>query len=220
MGARTYRLPAIITLKKLVALGEGPTLEFKRKATFPEKIVREMIAFANTAGGTVLIGVSDDGTIPGVKFPEEDSFILKKALKAYCLPNIDFNEEIMQVAPQRFVIRYDVSPGFRKPYSLKVNGRMETFIRVGDKTMKASHEMRQILKKRNTKRGTWFTYGEHEKRLFAYLALHPSITVKEFSKISQLSRFNASRKLVRLVLANVLKITPTERGDKFETIFP
>ena len=57
-------------LRRLVSQGEGQHLEFKRKASFPEKIVRELIAFANTEGGTLLIGVDDDKSIPGVKFPE------------------------------------------------------------------------------------------------------------------------------------------------------
>ena len=50
-------------LKILVSQGEGASLEFKRKASFPEKIVREMIAFANTKGGIVLIGIGDDGSL-------------------------------------------------------------------------------------------------------------------------------------------------------------
>jgi predicted HTH transcriptional regulator len=59
-------------LRKLAIQGEGIQLEFKRKATHPEKVVREMIAFANTHGGTVLIGVDDDGSLVGVKYPEDE----------------------------------------------------------------------------------------------------------------------------------------------------
>ncbi|MFM8913049.1 MAG: helix-turn-helix domain-containing protein, partial [Flammeovirgaceae bacterium] len=59
----------LFELKKLVFEGEGLQLEFKRKASYPEKIVRDLIAFANTEGGTLLVGVDDDKTIPGVKYP-------------------------------------------------------------------------------------------------------------------------------------------------------
>ena len=67
-------------LKLLVSQGESASLEFKRKAAFPEKIVREMIAFANTKGGIVLIGIGDDGTMPGLKHPEDDLHVMKQAL--------------------------------------------------------------------------------------------------------------------------------------------
>ncbi|MEQ8573732.1 MAG: ATP-binding protein, partial [Fulvivirga sp.] len=46
-------------LKRLVSQGESETLEFKRKVAHPEKIVKEIVAFANTKGGKLLIGVSD-----------------------------------------------------------------------------------------------------------------------------------------------------------------
>jgi predicted HTH transcriptional regulator len=49
----------------LVRKGEGATLEFKLKSNHPEKIVREVVAFANSQGGLLLIGVGDDKSIPG-----------------------------------------------------------------------------------------------------------------------------------------------------------
>ncbi len=51
-------------LSDLVALGEGFTIEFKR--AFTADLARELCAFANATGGTVLIGVADDGEIVGV----------------------------------------------------------------------------------------------------------------------------------------------------------
>ena len=50
-------------LNQLASLGEGPSLEFKRKVPRPERIAKEVIAFANTRGGRLLLGVDDDGTI-------------------------------------------------------------------------------------------------------------------------------------------------------------
>jgi hypothetical protein len=51
--------------------------------------------------------------------------------------------------------------------------------------------------------------------LMEYLDQHHTITLKEFTKLSGLKRFIASRKLILLVLADVLKITPHEKGDVF-----
>ena len=68
-------------LRLLVSHGEGASLEFKRKATFPEKIVREMIAFANTKGGILLIGIGDDGSLAGLKHPEDELHVMTEALK-------------------------------------------------------------------------------------------------------------------------------------------
>ena len=52
-------------LHNLIALGEGFSTEFKRSGT--SNLGRELCAFANAMGGTVLIGVTDKGEIVGVK---------------------------------------------------------------------------------------------------------------------------------------------------------
>ena len=51
-------------LSNLVALGEGFTTEFKRSGT--SGLGREICAFANATGGTILLGVTDDGEVCGV----------------------------------------------------------------------------------------------------------------------------------------------------------
>ena len=55
-----YDEEKVVHLRRLVSQGEGQHLEFKRKASYPDKIVRELIAFANSQGGTLLVGVDDD----------------------------------------------------------------------------------------------------------------------------------------------------------------
>ena len=46
-------------LDDLLTRPEGKTLEFKRDFSSPDRIIRTLVAFANTAGGTVLVGVED-----------------------------------------------------------------------------------------------------------------------------------------------------------------
>jgi ATP-dependent DNA helicase RecG len=52
-------------LKLLIAEGEGLTVEFKEQYT--AKIDRDIVAFANTKGGYILLGVADNGKITGQK---------------------------------------------------------------------------------------------------------------------------------------------------------
>lgn len=205
-------------LRKLVAHGEGLTLEFKRKASFPEKIVREMIAFANTKGGILLIGIGDDGSIPGLKHPEDDSHVLQLALKK-CKPAIVHTESFIPIGNGRTVIQYEIPESKKKPHALVNGQRQESFVRVEDKSIQASREMREIVKRSQLKRDIRFHYGEHERLLMQYLDSNANITLKKFSELSGLKKFYASRKLVLLVLADVLRITPHERGDLYSLAF-
>ncbi len=49
-----------------IALGEDSTRQFKADIKNVESLAAEMAAFANTNGGTIFIGVADDGTTPGL----------------------------------------------------------------------------------------------------------------------------------------------------------
>jgi len=51
-------------VEAMIDQGEGPQVEFKRE--FTTEIDRTLAAFANTQGGTVLIGVDDEANVLGV----------------------------------------------------------------------------------------------------------------------------------------------------------
>ncbi|HYI76226.1 MAG TPA: ATP-binding protein [Chryseolinea sp.] len=202
-------------LKFLVSQGEGATLEFKRKATFPEKIIREMIAFANTKGGILLIGIGDDGSLAGLKYPEEELHVMTEALKKV-RPSLQYNITLVPIAQSRTVIQYEIPESKRKPHYLLDERKIkESFVRVDDKSIKASRELREIVKRGQRMKDIRFHFGEHEKFLMQYLDEKKAITLKEFIALSGLKRLYASRKLILLVLANVLKIIPHEKGDLY-----
>lgn len=206
-------------LRKLVSGGEGFHLEFKRKATFPEKIVREMIAFANSGGGILLLGIGDDGTIPGLKHPEDESHVVRDALKK-CRPPLPVTETFVPIGKNRSVIQYEITESKRKPhYFVHSDQLKESYVRVDDKSIRASREMREIAKRSQRQKDIRFHYGEYEQLLMRYLDQHHTITLKQFTELSGLKRFIASRKLILLVLADVLRITPHEKGDIFSVAF-
>ena len=207
----------LFDIRKLVLEGEGQHLEFKRKAAHPEKIVREFIAFANTDGGTLLIGVDDDGSIPGVKYPEEEIHVITAALQQTCRPLLVYQESVLPISENRSVIRYDISPS-EKLHFLNLDNKRETFVRVQDMSIKASAEMQEIIRRSKKKRDVRFVFGDAEKNLMGYLEQNPNITLQQYMKFSGLNRFLASRKLILLVLASVLKITASEKGDLYSRV--
>jgi len=199
-------------LKKLISKGESLQLEFKRKAAHPEKIVREMIAFANTRGGTLLVGVGDDLSLPGLKHPEDDAHVIQQELRR-CKPPLPISETFVPIGNGRCVILYEIEESQRKPHYYHTENSKQAFIRVNDQSIRASREMREIVRRSRRGRDIQFTYGTHEQFLMKYLDEHGTITLKDFVAHSGLKKFYASRKLILLVLADVLKVTPHEKGD-------
>ncbi len=212
----TVDLAQIQALKKLVNSGEGYHLEFKRKAAHPDKIAKELIAFANSDGGTMLIGVDDDKSIPGLKYPEEESHAIRNILEKHCRPKLVFTERVIRLSEKHFVLHLDIPKSTRSPHYFVVSqDRKDAFIRFEDKCMRASREMREIIRRSRSKNGVKFTYGDKEDQLIKYLHQTSSISLDEFKKMATLNRSTASKKLVLLVLGHVLKITPTEKGDLY-----
>jgi hypothetical protein len=78
--------------------------------------------------------------------------------------------------------------------------------------------MEEIIRRSKKKRDIHFSFGDQEKSLMQYLDNHRSITLADYRKFSGLNRFQASRKLILLVLANVLRITASEKGDLYSRV--
>ena len=60
------------TAEQLLQQPEGKTLEFKRDLSSPRNLLKTLVAFANSAGGRLVIGVDDDRKLVGVSDPLDD----------------------------------------------------------------------------------------------------------------------------------------------------
>lgn len=201
-------------LKNLVRQGEGTSLEFKLKATHPEKIIREIVAFANSKGGKLLVGVNDDKTIPGLKFVDEEEYILVRAIERNCFPPIDYDLERIAITDERDVLVFTIPKSQKKPHFVQLENEenKRAYVRVRDRSVQASREVKQILRRENED-GIKFTYGDKEKVLMIYLSENQKITIEKFAEIAKIPPRSAAHTLVLLVLSNVLKIQPDEIMD-------
>jgi predicted HTH transcriptional regulator len=207
-----------MTLQEVRALagkGEGLKIEFKKKASYPEKIVREFVALANTAGGDLLIGVDDDGTVSGQRFIEEEVFVMENAIRELIFPPLEYEVFVLKLNEKKGVAIFKIQICPSRPHYLKENEKKQAFIRVADRSVQASREVWEILRRGRVPKDTVFTYGRKEEILMKALEETGKITLKEFSKVANLPRFMASKTLVKLVLANVLQIHPQESEDYF-----
>ncbi len=208
-------------IKRLVYRGEGDLVEFKHKVSHPEKVIREVVAFANAKGGHLIIGVDDNGTISGLKYAEDDHFLLNKAIDELCSPQIKYSSEIIPISEKRAIIHYYIYEGEEKPYYafLRKNHRFgKAFVRVQDRSIQASPEIRKILKLTQRSAGSHIEYGNHEQALFNYLKDHDDITINKYREVTGLQKKEASELFIRLVLANLLKIIPGEKEDLFVAV--
>lgn len=203
-------------LKELVKKGEGEQVEFKLKSNHPEKIVREIVAFANTGGGKLLVGVGDDKSIKGLKDADEDEYTLTKAIDKYIFPKINYRTEKIPITPDRDVLLLTIHRSVDKPhYVVDSTGNRQAYIRVDDKSIQASREMKEIMRRGRGERDIRFQYGEKEQKLMKLLDEKESVTVDLFAAFAGIPRKIASNTLVVMVLARILEVHPQEMIDRF-----
>jgi len=91
-------------------------------------------------------------------------------------------------------------------------------IRVNDKSIQASKEMVRIMKAEADNLALKkYTIGNNEKKVFEYLAINETISVKELSNLVNISERRASRTLVKLVRAKLLAIHTKDNGEEYFT---
>jgi predicted HTH transcriptional regulator len=200
----------------LIEEGEGFEVEFKRKVSTPEKIARAMIAFANTKGGHILFGVDDDGSIVGVESEKSEMELIREAGTIFCQPPLEPFIDIVAFDGLDVIVAY-VSESNMKPHvftgTVRQSDETRVFIRVNDNTVMASKEVVKILRDEHPDSPPMkIEIGDNEKRLFGYLDEHERITAREFSSLVNISERRASRILVSLVRAGVIRIHTRETG--------
>lgn len=201
--------------------GEGFTIEFKRRISSPEKIARTIISLANTKGGTILFGVDDDGSIVGVESEKSEIELIEIAGKEFSDPPISTEIEIVPFDGRDVIVCYIPESRTKPHYFLGAKDRDDhentrVYIRVNDKTVMASREVVKILQNENPDGPPLkVAIGNNEKQLFQYLEDRERISVREFGRLVNISDRRASRILVQLVRAGVIRIHTHEKEEYF-----
>ncbi|HVW12679.1 MAG TPA: ATP-binding protein [Mucilaginibacter sp.] len=202
-------------VKKLIFEGESVTLDFKKTITSCEKIARTMTAFANNKGGRLLIGVADDGSIKGVKAEDEERYMITKAAQMFIKPAIEPRFEEIYV-DDKLVLMVEIPESYTKPhYGLAEDGKWWVYVRVKDKSVLASKIVVEVLKHSADDQGVLIEYSASEKALLEYLQKMDRINVREYCKLQKLSRRNAQRIIVNMVLSGVIRVHTTEKEEYY-----
>ncbi|WP_277632254.1 helix-turn-helix domain-containing protein [Avrilella dinanensis] len=99
-------------LWNIIKQGESDTLEFK--TSFSDEVIISLVAFANTKGGTVCIGVSDKGVIKGVDLGKEtiQNWIneVKSKTATVVIPEVEVIQELDKTVVLLKVQEYPIKP--------------------------------------------------------------------------------------------------------------
>jgi predicted HTH transcriptional regulator len=194
--------------------GESEILDFKQEISSSSKIAKTMVSFANHKGGKLLVGVRDNGTIAGVR-SEDEKYMLDLAASFFCKPEIKLEIREWDINGKT-VLEAIIPEGDEKPYYAKDDeGKWWVYIRVKDKSLLASKIVMEVLKRQSGETGSMIQYTSKEQGLLDYLSKNERITLKEFCKMVNISKWRASKILINLISAGVIRSHTTEKTEFF-----
>lgn len=201
-------------LYKLIQQGEHQQQDFKYCINDSRKIAKSLVAFANTDGGRLLVGVKDNGKIAGIS-TDEEFYMVEAAAKIYSNPPVNFSTQQWQVEGKT-VLEINVDPSDEKPHFAKdENGKWLAYQRVDDENFLAHKIRLNVWKKRNSPAGVHFSYSESEKFLIDYLQKNASISFSKYIRKAHISRKRAEEILTNFVLLDIVEIKTQKQGTSF-----
>jgi len=187
----------------LIRQGEHQQQDFKFAINDSRKIARSLVAFANTKGGRLLIGVKDNGKIAGVR-TEEEFHMVEAAAQLYCKPEIQIERKDWLVETKK-ILEITVPESENKPYYARdEEGRWKAYVRVADENILADIVMLQVWKKQKSAKGVKIKYSQAEKFILSYLNEHENISLKQFYKKSGIGRYRAVNVISDLIVVGLL----------------
>jgi len=197
-------------INNLIAEGEHQKLDFKFEITDARRIARTLVAFANTDGGRLLIGVKDNGAIAGVR-SDEEYYMLEGAANMYCKPPVEFQSKEWTINNKTVLEIIIPKSKLRPHFAAHKDGKWLVYIRVADQNLLANRVLLRVWEQEGKPKGVFLKFTEKEKTLLEYLEKNPTITLSRFCRMVKLPRQKAENILVKFVLLKTVKIIFTDK---------
>ncbi|PKP51803.1 MAG: ATP-binding protein [Bacteroidetes bacterium HGW-Bacteroidetes-1] len=202
---------------RLIAQGEHQQLDFKFEISDSRKIARSLVAFANTDGGRLLVGVKDNGVIAGVR-SEEEYYMIEAAAQLYCKPEIYFQTKEWDVEG-KLVLEVIVPKSMKQKHKAHFKDEeYKIYVRVKDKNLLASTLLLQVWKRESSKVPVKVSFTTTEMMLLKHLSDHNRITENEFVTLAGIKKRKGEAILADFILLRIIKMNMNEKEVYFTLI--
>jgi len=198
-------------IKELIAQGEGAHLDFKFEISDAAKIARSLVAFANTNGGKLLIGVKDNGVIRGVK-SEEEYYMIENAAQNYCRPQVRFTSKEWNI-DGKIVLEIDIP--FSSDYPHKApdpNDKYKAYMRYEDQNILADGVLLKVWNKEKSKQDIQLVFTDELQEILHFIEKNEPVTKTDIRQHFGLAKFNTEHLLSDLIIFDVVKMDITDSG--------
>ena len=196
----------------LIAEGEHQQQDFKFEISDACKIAKTLPAFANTAGGRLLIGVKDNGRIAGVR-SEEEKYMIEAAAELYCSPTVNYSMQTHQVEGRTILI-VQIEESDQKPiYAKDESGKYLAYLRIKDENILATPVHLRVWQQSGNPLGELIEYTEREHLLLDLLKENDQLSLNRYCRLAHISRRAAEHLLAKFIRYEIVEAV--FEGHKF-----
>lgn len=198
----------------MIAEGEHQRQDFKYCINDSRKIARSMVAFANTDGGRLLLGIRDNGSVAGIQ-SDEEYYMAEAAAKLYSKPPINF-QTVQWLIEGKSVLEIEIQKRDDIPHlAQNEDGKWLVYIRKGDQNIVAPGILLKVWEQQKNSQGVHIRFSDEEKRLLSLIALNQNLSLNQFSRQAKLPRWKGEQILVKLIAIGVVGMEISVTGTYF-----
>ncbi|GAB3544515.1 AlbA family DNA-binding domain-containing protein [Spirosoma fluminis] len=197
-------------LDELIEQGESNRLEFKRQISSAHRIARTLAAFANTSGGTLLIGVTDDGKIVGVPSEFREVRKIEDATDSLIEPALSVSYETLSPDGRKVLI-ITIAESTEKPHqAIDEAGKRTIYVRARDKSVPTN----KLIITPDAADGELIR-SPMARTLIQYLRKNDNITADRFAKLINVSAYRAGKLLRQMAEQGLLLMIDKPRPVRY-----
>ncbi len=199
-----------LELDALVEQGEGVRLEFKRTLSSAYRIARTLAAFANTSGGTLLIGVADDGRLVGVSSELREMSRIEEAADQLIDPPLSVSYETLSPDGRKLLILTIAESDEKPHYVIDEAGKRTIYVRAKDKSVPTN---KLIISPDAPV--VALVQSPAVRLLIQYLRRNDDITADKLAKLTNISTYRADKQLKLLTEQGLLLLLNKQRPARY-----
>lgn len=197
-------------LNTLIEQGEGVRLEFKRTLSSAWRIARTLAAFANTSGGTLLIGVADDGRMLGVASEFREMHKIEEAADKLIDPPLGISYETLAPDGRKLLILTIAESDEKPHYVIDEAGKRTIYVRAKDKSVPTN----KLIISPDAPVAA-LVQSPSVRQLIQYLRKNDDITADKLAKLMNVSTYRADKQLKLLTEQGLLLLLNKQRPARY-----
>ncbi|OIN60766.1 AlbA family DNA-binding domain-containing protein [Arsenicibacter rosenii] len=197
-------------LAELINQGEGTRLEFKSTVSSAPRIAKTLVAFANTSGGLLIVGVDDDGGVSGIESEYHEMQKIEKATDFFTEPPLSISYEVITFEGKE-VLLVNVPESEEKPVkAIDERGHKILYVRSKDKSIPTN----KLILSENAV-DTKLLQTPNVRMLLQYFRKNDTITAAKMAQLINVSDQRAEKMLREYTEKGLLLMIDRPRPPRY-----